>query len=81
MEKRIERGSDQPARRETDPTPRQSLNHSNAQIGQIAASIEEFGFTSPIPVEPYGLISAGHPRLVRQEAEDDWAPGHSSWRT
>jgi DNA modification methylase len=44
-----------------DNNPR---THGNLQIGQIAASIEEFGFTNPILIEPDGLILAGHARLA-----------------
>ncbi len=38
--------------------------HSDAQIAQIAASIEEFGFTNPILANGEGVIIAGHGRLL-----------------
>jgi DNA modification methylase len=37
--------------------------HSDAQIAQIAESIEEFGFTNPILVDTQAGILAGHGRL------------------
>jgi ParB/RepB/Spo0J family partition protein len=37
--------------------------HSDAQIAQIAESIEEFGFTNPILVDTKAGILAGHGRL------------------
>ena len=45
------------------PYPRNPRTHSKAQIRQIAASIEEFGFTNPILVVSDGGIIAGHGRL------------------
>ncbi len=41
--------------------------HSDAQIAQIAASIEEFGFTNPILAGSDGVIIAGHGRLLATE--------------
>jgi hypothetical protein len=38
--------------------------HSDTQIDQIAASIREFGWTNPIPVDAGGTIIAGHGRLA-----------------
>ena len=38
--------------------------HSSAQVGQIAASMREFGFTNPILVDHRGGIVAGHGRLL-----------------
>lgn len=44
--------------------PRNARTHSKKQIGQIAASIEKFGFNNPILVDDaYGVI-AGHGRLM-----------------
>lgn len=37
--------------------------NSEAQIGQIAASIREFGFVNPILIGDDGVIVAGHARL------------------
>jgi hypothetical protein len=46
------------------PYARNSRTHSEAQIGQIAASIREFGWTNPILVDEEGTIIAGHGRLL-----------------
>jgi ParB-like chromosome segregation protein Spo0J len=37
--------------------------HSKAQVRQIAASIEAFGFTNPVLVDAEGTILAGHGRV------------------
>jgi len=46
------------------PYARNSRTHSKEQIGQIAASIKEWGFTTPILVDADGQIIAGHGRLL-----------------
>src|ERR1700678_383032 len=46
------------------PPPRNPRTHSDAQVAQIAASIEEFGFTNPILVDTNAGIIAGHGRLL-----------------
>ena len=46
------------------PYARNSRTHSDAQVAQIAASIEEFGFTNPILVDGSGGIVAGHGRVM-----------------
>lgn len=38
--------------------------HSSSQVAQIAASIEEFGFTNPLLVDSRSGILAGHGRLL-----------------
>ena len=38
--------------------------HGNAQINQIAASMEEFGWTNPILVDAEDGVIAGHARLL-----------------
>lgn len=43
--------------------PRNSRLHSEEQVGQIAASIHEFGFNVPVLVEPDGCLIAGEGRL------------------
>jgi ParB-like chromosome segregation protein Spo0J len=51
----------------TDKLTRYANNprtHSNAQIAQIAASIEAFGFNNPILVDSKAGIIAGHGRLL-----------------
>lgn len=45
------------------PYARNSRTHSQSQISQVAASIKEFGFTSPILIKSDGTIIAGHCRL------------------
>jgi DNA modification methylase len=43
--------------------PRNARTHSPKQISQIAASIAEFGFTSPILIDGNDMVVAGHGRL------------------
>jgi len=45
------------------PYAKNSRTHSPEQVGQIAASIKEFGFRNPILVDGVGII-AGHGRLL-----------------
>lgn len=45
------------------PYARNSRTHSEAQVGQIAASIDEFGWTSPILADDRGIV-AGHGRAL-----------------
>lgn len=46
------------------PYVRNARTHSEAQVAQIAASIREFGFLSPILVAEDNTILAGHGRLA-----------------
>jgi DNA modification methylase len=46
------------------PYPRNARRHSRAQIKQIAASIERFGFNNPVLVADDGEIVAGHGRVA-----------------
>ena len=46
------------------PYARNARTHSPAQVAQIAASIQEFGFTNPILVATDAGILAGHGRLA-----------------
>ena len=46
------------------PYARNSRTHSDAQVGQIAASIKEFGFLNPIIVDGDSGIIAGHGRVL-----------------
>ena len=41
-----------------------SRTHSEAQVKQIAASIQEFGFTNPILIDENDGIIAGHGRIL-----------------
>jgi DNA modification methylase len=46
------------------PYARNSRTHSEDQIGQIASSIKEFGFTNPLLIDADNQIIAGHGRLM-----------------
>src|ERR1700737_594443 len=46
------------------PYPRNARCHSKAQIKQIAASIERFGFSNPVLIADDGEIVAGHGRVA-----------------
>jgi DNA modification methylase len=46
------------------PYARNARTHSDAQVGQIAASIREFGFTNPVLVDRGGVLIAGHGRVL-----------------
>src|ERR1700676_4239733 len=50
------------------PDPRNARTHPKRQIDQLKASIEAFGFTNPILVDPEGTIIAGHGRLQAARA-------------
>jgi DNA modification methylase len=49
---------------ELKPDPRNARLHSKAQIRQLAASIEAFGFNVPILVDAQDNVLAGHARLL-----------------
>lgn len=46
------------------PYERNARTHSPEQVEQIAASIQEFGFTNPILIDEQSRIIAGHGRLL-----------------
>lgn len=46
------------------PYARNARTHSDAQVAQIAASINEWGWTSPVLVDEDGSIIAGHGRIM-----------------
>jgi DNA modification methylase len=46
------------------PSPRNARTHSDAQVDQIAASIQVWGWTNPILVTDAGTIIAGHGRVL-----------------
>jgi ParB-like chromosome segregation protein Spo0J len=52
---------------ELTPYINNSRTHSDTQLQQIAASIEEFGFTNPILIDQDGGVIAGHGRLLAAE--------------
>lgn len=45
------------------PAKRNARRHSQKQIAQLAASIRQFGFTSPVLTDDLGRIVAGHGRV------------------
>jgi len=45
------------------PYKHNARTHSKKQLGQIAASIQEFGFTNPILIDVKDRIIAGHGRV------------------
>lgn len=46
------------------PYAMNSRTHSDEQVAQVAASIQEFGFTNPILIDESNTIIAGHGRLL-----------------
>lgn len=44
--------------------PKNARTHSPAQVGQIAASITAFGWSSPVLIDEHGGIIAGHGRVM-----------------
>jgi DNA modification methylase len=46
------------------PYARNARTHSETQVAQIAASIDEFGFLHPVLIDPKGGIIAGHARVL-----------------
>ena len=46
------------------PYARNSRTHSDAQVAQIAASIKEWGWTTPVLIDGDGGIIAGHGRIM-----------------
>lgn len=54
-------------RSDLHPFPRNARTHSPEQVQQIAASIREWGWTSPALIDPDGEIIAGHARVLAAE--------------
>ena len=50
------------------PYARNSRTHSEAQIAQIAASIQEFGWTNPVLLDGANGIIAGHGRVMAAQS-------------
>lgn len=46
------------------PYVNNSRTHSDEQVNQVAASIKEFGFTSPVLIDEQGGLIAGHGRVM-----------------
>lgn len=51
-----------------NPWAKNARTHSKKQIGQIAASITEFGFTNPVLIDGKQTILAGHGRVEAAKA-------------
>ena len=49
------------------PYANNSRTHSDEQIKQICASINEYGFTNPILIDEKNMIIAGHGRVLASE--------------
>ena len=52
------------ATKELEPSAHNARTHSKDQVQQIAASIEQFGFTNPVLVDESNGIIAGHGRIL-----------------
>lgn len=64
------------------PYARNSRTHSAAQVSQLAASIREFGWTTPVLIDEANTIIAGHGRVMAaQQLGIDSVPVHvcSDW--
>jgi ParB-like chromosome segregation protein Spo0J len=46
------------------PYARNARTHSEQQVGQIAGSIQEFGFNNPVLIDGQNSIIAGHGRVL-----------------
>jgi len=46
------------------PYARNARTHSDAQVAQIAGSIREWGWTTPVLVDETGMLIAGHGRVL-----------------
>jgi DNA modification methylase len=46
------------------PYARNARTHSDAQVAQIAASIREWGWTTPVLIDGDGILIAGHGRVL-----------------
>src|SRR6185437_12741353 len=46
------------------PYARNARTHSDAQVAQIAGSIREWGWTTPVLVDESGMLIAGHGRVL-----------------
>jgi ParB-like chromosome segregation protein Spo0J len=46
------------------PYARNARTHSDAQVAQLAASIQEWGWTTPVLIDETGGIIAGHGRVM-----------------
>lgn len=60
---------------EIKPSPKNARTHSEEQINQLIASINEFGYTNPILIDEANNIIAGHGRYeaMKRSFKDDIA--------
>ena len=73
--------ADQVERRKVDDLVAYAQNartHSEEQIGQLARSIEEWGFTVPVLIDENDGIIAGHGRIMA--AGELWSPAAGATR-
>lgn len=62
------------------PYARNARIHSEAQVAQIAASIKEWGWTTPVLIDENGGIIAGHGRvLAARKLKLDQVPVMTAW--
>ena len=64
MKDNIEQEIEMRSTKDLIPYVRNTRTHSEEQVGQIAASIKEFGFTNPVLVDQDNMIIAGHGRVM-----------------
>lgn len=50
------------------PYARNARTHSEAQVAQIAASIREWGWTTPVLIDEEGVLIAGHGRVLAAQS-------------
>ena len=63
------------------PYARNARTHSDQQVAQIAASIREFGFTNPVPIDEGDGIIAGAGRVLGAHCSASTRCRASSWLT
>ena len=50
--------------KELKPYKKNAKKHNKEQVGQIANSIKEFGFTQPVIIDKHDCVVAGHGRIL-----------------
>jgi ParB-like chromosome segregation protein Spo0J len=50
--------------RSADPYAKNSRTHSEAQVAQLAASMQEWGWTNPVLADEAGGVICGHARIL-----------------
>lgn len=54
-------------RAKLSPYPSNPVDHPEAQVEEIAASIQQFGFINPVLIDDANVVIAGHGRLLAAE--------------